>query len=73
MQQLLIKLIKLYQKIPTKWHASCRYYPTCSTYAIEAIETYGTIKGLYLAIKRILRCNPLASYGYDPLPKKEKL
>ncbi len=53
-----IWLIKIYKKIPGPWHSSCRYYPTCSTYAIDAIETYGTAKGLKLAILRILRCNP---------------
>ena len=72
MKKLSIYIIKLYQKIPGNWHNSCRYYPTCSNYAIEAIEKYGFLKGWGLAIKRILRCNPLGSYGYDPVPKKSK-
>ncbi len=63
-----IKLIKLYQSIPGPWHNKCRFYPTCSNYAIEAISKYGFIKGWYLAIKRILRCNPLCKCGYDPVP-----
>ena len=47
---------------------SCRYYPTCSAYAIEAIQKYGPFKGGYLAIKRILRCNPWGGHGHDPVP-----
>lgn len=64
----IIKLIKLYQKIPGKWHGSCKYYPTCSAYAIEALEKHGLLKGLYLSIWRILRCNPWSKGGYDPVP-----
>ncbi len=74
MKRFLIKLIHLYQKIPFSSHNKCRYTPTCSHYAIEAIETHGTIKGLFLAFKRIFRCNPWGGFGYDPVPpKKEKL
>ena len=47
---------------------SCRYTPTCSQYAIEAIKKYGPIKGGWLAFKRILRCNPFGGSGYDPVP-----
>ena len=47
---------------------SCRYRPTCSTYAVEAIKKHGPIKGFYLATWRILRCNPWGGYGYDPVP-----
>ncbi|MFA6856701.1 MAG: membrane protein insertion efficiency factor YidD [Treponema sp.] len=46
----------------------CRYRPTCSQYALEAIRKYGPGKGLFLAIKRILRCNPYHAGGYDPVP-----
>ena len=63
-------LIKLYQKIPGPWHDNCRFTPTCSNYAIEAIERHGFIKGWFLSIKRILRCNPFGGYGYDPVPDK---
>ena len=66
----IIKLIKLYQKIPGKWHGSCKYYPTCSAYAIEALEKHGLFKGLYLSIGRVLRCNPWSKGGYDPVPNK---
>lgn len=47
---------------------SCRYVPTCSEYAIEAIKKHGPLKGLWLAIKRILRCHPWGGSGYDPVP-----
>ena len=69
MKKVLIKLIRIYQGIPGSWHAACRHYPTCSNYAIEAIEEYGSIKGSFMAIKRILRCNPLGTSGYDPVKK----
>ncbi|MBQ6495455.1 MAG: membrane protein insertion efficiency factor YidD [Bacilli bacterium] len=68
MKKISIKLIKLYQKIPLSSHNSCRFYPTCSNYAIEAIEKYGFFKGWFLAIKRIIRCNPFGKKGYDPVP-----
>lgn len=51
---------------------TCRYVPTCSDYAIQAIKVHGPIKGLYLATKRILRCHPWGSSGYDPVPPKKK-
>jgi len=47
---------------------SCRFHPTCSRYAVEAIERHGLLKGLFLATKRVLRCNPLSKGGYDPVP-----
>ena len=49
---------------------SCRFQPTCSSYFIEALKTYGLFKGFYLGIKRILSCNPWGKNGYDPLPRK---
>ena len=67
MKKLSIKLIDLYQKIPGIHHKSCRFYPTCSEYAKEAILKYGFLKGWIKAIKRIIRCNPLGGYGYDPV------
>lgn len=72
MKKILIGFIKLYQKIPGPWHQSCRHVPTCSNYAIEAIETYGSLKGGKMAIFRILKCNPWGTYGYDPVVKEEK-
>ena len=72
-RKLLISIIRLYQKIPLKSHFLCRYTPTCSEYAITSLEEYGLFKGGFLAIKRIIRCNPWGSSGYDPVPLKEKL
>ena len=48
--------------------ATCRFYPTCSTYALEAVKKYGPIKGSYLSWKRIIKCHPFHKGGYDPLP-----
>lgn len=74
LKNLLISLIKFYKKniSPLKKMSSCRFNPTCSSYAIEAIEKYGVIKGSFLSIKRILRCHPFNRGGYDPVPKKNK-
>lgn len=68
MKRLLIHLIGLYRKYisPLK-KPCCRFYPTCSQYALEAIEKYGAFKGSFKALKRILKCNPLFKGGYDPL------
>ena len=67
MKKLSLYLIQLYQKIPGDWHNNCKFYPTCSSYAYEAITKYGFLKGWYLAIKRILKCNPFNKGGYDLL------
>lgn len=70
---LIVKLIRIYQNTPLKSHSKCRFYPTCSEYTIIAIEEYGTIKGLYLGLKRIIRCNPFnKKFGYDPVPLRRK-
>lgn len=71
MKKMMIKLIRLYQKLPGPWHNSCRHIPTCSNYAIEAISLYGAFKGGIMSIKRIVRCNPLGSFGYDPVVKED--
>lgn len=71
MKMVLIKIIRFYQRIPFSGHIMCRYSPTCSEYMIEAILEYGCLYGIYLGIKRILRCNPFGGYGYDPVPKKK--
>jgi hypothetical protein len=47
---------------------SCRFYPTCSTYAVEALKKHGVFTGLYLTVRRIIRCNPFCDGGYDPVP-----
>ncbi|MBR1969430.1 MAG: membrane protein insertion efficiency factor YidD [Clostridia bacterium] len=69
MKNVLIKIIMLYRRYisPIK-KPCCRFMPTCSEYAIEALRKYGFIKGLYLSVKRILRCNPFCKGGYDPVP-----
>jgi putative membrane protein insertion efficiency factor len=67
-----IGLIKFYQIVISPiLPNSCRYYPTCSNYAIEALKIHGLLKGSWLAIKRILRCNPWGGSGYDPVPPKK--
>jgi len=64
-----IGLIKLYQWIISPMLGpKCRYTPTCSTYAVQAIEKYGPIKGIWLGLKRISRCHPWGGSGYDPIP-----
>ncbi|WP_457640656.1 membrane protein insertion efficiency factor YidD [Persephonella sp.] len=66
MDRVLIKSIKLYRKlISPLFPNSCRYYPTCSSYAIQSIEKYGVLKGSLKAIWRILRCNPFSKGGVD--------
>lgn len=68
MKKVLILTIKFYKKyISGLKKPSCRFYPTCSQYALEAIEKYGAAKGGLMAIKRILRCNPFVEGGYDPV------
>ncbi|MCO5269451.1 MAG: membrane protein insertion efficiency factor YidD [Brumimicrobium sp.] len=66
-------LIKLYQwVISPLLPANCRYNPTCSHYAIDALKEWGIIKGSWLAIKRISSCHPWGGSGYDPVPKKKE-
>ncbi|MGN1202187.1 MAG: membrane protein insertion efficiency factor YidD [Eubacterium sp.] len=74
MKKVLIFLIRTYQMTisPRFAHGCCRYTPTCSQYAIEAIEIHGIFKGSLMAIWRILRCNPFCKGGWDPVPPKEK-
>lgn len=72
LQNLLILLIKFYQKVLSPlFPGVCRYRPTCSQYMIEAIKIHGIIQGLYLGTKRILRCHPWGGSGYDPVPEKK--
>lgn len=66
---LLILPIRFYQRfISPLTPPSCRYTPTCSQYAVEALQKHGPVKGLWLAVKRILRCHPWGGHGYDPVP-----
>ena len=67
---ILIGIIKVYKMVISPYLApSCRYLPTCSEYTIESLKTYGLIKGLFKATKRILSCHPLGGNGYDPVKK----
>ena len=69
MKRVLIFLIRVYQKATPPWlHGHCRFQPTCSQYAVEALLTHGFCKGCLLAAWRILRCNPFCKGGYDPVP-----
>lgn len=71
--RVLIRLIKFYKKhVSPRKIPCCRFTPSCSAYAIEAITVHGACKGLFLSIKRILRCNPLCKGGYDPVPPKRE-
>lgn len=73
-KKIVLKLIRFYQLAisPYKGRSYCNYMPTCSQYAIEAVERFGALKGGFLAFKRILRCNPWTKGGYDPVPYKLK-
>lgn len=80
-RDLLLGTIKIYQKTISPDHGIlsyrfpfgvCKYSPTCSEYAYQSIKQYGVIKGVLLAIKRVLRCNPFAHGGYDPVPNFKK-
>ena len=71
MKRMLMSLVRFYQKwiSPLKPSGTCKYIPTCSQYALEALERHGALKGSILAIWRVLRCNPFSEGGYDPVPE----
>lgn len=72
-QKFLIYLVFLYRRYLRRFVAArCRYRPTCSEYMIQAIQIHGAWKGLYLGIRRLLRCNPYGSSGYDPVPFRKE-
>ncbi|MDE6771337.1 MAG: membrane protein insertion efficiency factor YidD [Muribaculaceae bacterium] len=69
MSKIMVALIRFYQgAISPMTPAACRFQPTCSQYAVEAIQKHGPLKGLWLAVKRISRCHPWGGSGYDPVP-----
>ena len=73
MKRICIALIRFYQKhISPALPSCCRYMPTCSQYAIEAIEKRGVFVGIFLAVKRLLRCNPWGGSGFDPVPERRR-
>lgn len=67
-RQIVILMLRAYQLAASPFPSPCRYTPTCSTFALEAVEKYGAIKGSWLALRRILRCHPFARSGSDPVP-----
>ena len=68
-KRFLLWMVRFYRRNISPMHQPCcRFIPTCSQYALEAITKYGAIKGGFLALRRILRCNPLCKGGYDPVP-----
>ena len=69
MRYLLIGLLKLYRLVVSPLYGNvCRYYPSCSAYALRSVEVHGAVRGSWLAIRRLLRCHPWAAGGYDPVP-----
>jgi len=71
-RSLLIGLIKAYQYLISPFLGpSCRFHPTCSHYAIEAISEHGVLKGGYLSVRRIIKCHPLHEGGHDPVPTRK--
>lgn len=69
MRVILIALIRFYQNFISPFRPpTCRFYPSCSSYACDALNKYGALKGSWLSVKRLLRCNPWSSGGYDPIP-----
>jgi putative membrane protein insertion efficiency factor len=72
MKKLFIFPIRLYQRfLSPLLGKNCRFEPTCSHYAADAISEWGVLKGLWLGVRRILKCNPWGPFGYDPVPKKK--
>lgn len=72
MQRAAIYPLRIYQRYlsPLKGASSCRFHPTCSSYAIEAIEVHGVLRGSFMGLMRVLRCHPFHPGGYDPVPPK---
>ncbi|NOT86406.1 MAG: membrane protein insertion efficiency factor YidD [Methylococcaceae bacterium] len=71
MQFILVNLIKFYKYFISPLLGSrCRFYPSCSSYALEALQSHGALLGLFLTFKRILRCHPFHPGGFDPVPEK---
>ena len=65
------KTIRLYQRARAGHPSPCRFVPSCSEYAVEALEVHGTIRGSYITLRRLLRCHPFGGHGADPVPAKK--
>lgn len=69
MKRTILRMIRFYQTAMSPlFPPRCRYIPTCSEYALQAVEKYGPLRGGFLALRRLLRCNPFHKGGYDPVP-----
>ena len=68
MKTVLMALVRLYRVIPKIGPSPCRYAPSCSAYALEALETHGALRGLWLTLRRLGRCHPFSPGGFDPVP-----
>ena len=69
MRRVLVGAIRTYQRAVEGRPSPCRFTPSCSCYGIEALEQHGTLRGLYLTVRRLLRCRPFGPSGYDPVPE----
>jgi hypothetical protein len=70
-KRVLIALVRVYRLVLSPWlQTGCRYEPTCSGYALQALERHGAVAGTYLAAYRVLRCHPFCSGGHDPVPER---
>ena len=73
MRRMIIGAIRGYQLVVSPWlPPACRYEPSCSEYALTAVRRFGVTRGVWLGVRRLLRCHPLGSCGYDPVPARER-
>lgn len=69
--RLILRMIRSYQRISATRPPRCRYVPTCSQYTAEAIGEHGSVRGTWLGVRRVCRCHPFGSHGYDPVPPRD--